>query len=122
MLTDAQLLSEWKRRRSTTWRAIRVALLVLFISGCAFWYLARTPTPEMNGTQLVLLFAIFVALGIAMLVVIFRVNRLYRCPRCNTVPMGEWSEFGPGSIGHETGVALNPRKCSRCGAVLKESR
>jgi hypothetical protein len=122
MLTDAQVLSEWKRRRSTTWRGIRVALLVLFIAGCAFWYLARTPTSEMSGTQLVLSFAIFVALGIAMLVVIFRLNRLYRCPRCNTVPMGAWSEVGPGSIGYESGVALNPHRCSGCGAVLREPR
>ena len=122
MLTDAQVLSEWNRRRSTTWRAIRVALLVLFISGCAFWYLARTPAPEMNGTQLVLSFAVLVASGIAMVVVVFRVNRLYRCPRCNTVPMGEWSELGPGSIGYESGVAVNPRTSSKCGAVLRAPR
>ena len=121
MLTDAQVLTEWKRRRTTTWRAIRVALLVLFICGCAFWYLTQTPAPEMNGTQFLLSFLIFCALGTAMLVVIFRVNRLYRCPRCNTVPMGEWSTLGPGSIGYESGVALNPQRCSKCGAVLRES-
>ena len=122
MLTDAQVLSEWKRRRSTTWRAIRIALLVCLVAGCAFWYLAQTPMPEMSGAQLIVSFGIFGALVIAMLVAIFRVMRLYRCPRCNTVPMGEWSDLGPGSIGHESDVALNPHKCAKCGSVLREPR
>ena len=122
MLTDAQVLSEWKLRRSTTWRAIRVALLVLSIGGCAFWYLAQTPAPEMNVAQFVLSLAIFVALFTATLVVVFRVNRLYRCPRCNAVPRGRWFEPGPDSIALESGVALNPEKCLKCGAVLREPR
>jgi Na+/melibiose symporter-like transporter len=121
MLTDAQVLTEWKRRRSTTWRAVRLALAVIFISGFAFWYMARTPAPEMNGVQLLVTFLVFCVLGIAMLVVIFRVNRLYRCPRCNTVPMGEWTSLGPDSVGYESGVALNPQRCSKCGAVLRDS-
>ena len=122
MLTDAQVLSEWNRRRSTTWRAIRAALLALLALGCAFWFMAQTPAPEMSGTQLVLTFAIFVALGIAALVVIFRVNKLYRCPRCNTVPTGKSFDLGTGSIGYRSGVALNPHRCSKCGAVLREPR
>jgi hypothetical protein len=121
MFTDAQVIAEWDRRRSATWRAIRWALAVLVISSIAFWYLAKTPASEMDGTQLITTFAIFLVLGIAMLLVIFRTNKLYRCPRCNSVPMGEWSSLGPGSIGYESGVALNPTSCSKCGARLRKS-
>ena len=122
MLTDTQVLTEWKRRRSLTWRAIKVPLAIVVISGCAFWYFARTPAPEMTGAQLLITFLVFGVLFIAMLVAIFRVNRLYRCPRCNTVPMGTWSTLGPYSFGYHSGVAANPHKCSKCGAVLREPR
>ena len=119
MLTDAQVIEEWRQRRSSTWRAIRVALTISVICGGAFWYLAKTPASAMNGTQLLATFAIFCALGTAMLVVIFRTNRLYRCPRCDSVPMGEWAAFGSGPFGYESGVALNPKRCASCGAVLR---
>jgi len=120
MLTDAQVIVQWRRRRSDAWRAIRIALAALFISGAAFWYLARTPASDMNGAQLLICVLLLFVLGIATLLVIFRTNRLYRCPRCNTVPMGNWSTLGPSSFGFESGVALNPKRCSKCGALLRE--
>ncbi len=33
--------------------------------------------------------------------------RIYRCPRCNTIPY------------HGDGVALNPKSCLKCGAQLR---
>jgi ribosomal protein S27AE len=120
--TDAQVIGEWRRRRAATWRAIRIAMAFVLISGATFWILARTPASDMNGVELIASFLAILVLGINFLVVIFRTNKLYRCPRCNSVPMAEWSSVGPGSIGYEWGLALNPERCSNCGAVLRESR
>ena len=111
MLTDAQVLAEWKRRRTATWRAIRFALSVLGISGGAFWYLASTPGSDMTGWQLLATFLIFIAMAVVMLVVITRTLRNYRCPRCNSVLLDSY----------ESGIVLNPKQCGRCSAVLRES-
>jgi hypothetical protein len=109
MLTDSQVIEEWRRRRSTTWRAIRIALAVLCICGLAFWYLARTPAYDQSAFQLIASFIVFGALSAAALVVIFRTNKLYRCPRCNEVP------------GYD-GWPLHPETCARCNAVLRDTR
>jgi hypothetical protein len=121
MLTDAQVISEWDRRRKTTWRGIRVAVATCVASGCAFWYLARTPAADMSGTELLITFTLFLVLAVAMVLIIFRTNKLYRCPRCNSVPRGTWSDFGPASFGFHSGVALDPKRCPNCGATLRNS-
>jgi hypothetical protein len=108
MLTDAQIITEWKRRRDATWRAIRLALVVLVVTGAGFWYLSETPMSEMTGTRLLLSLLNFCILGAAALVLIFRMNKLYRCPKCNEVP------------GYD-GWPVNPRRCERCNAVLRNS-
>jgi hypothetical protein len=108
MLTDAQVIEEWKRRRSTTWQATRIALAVLLISGGTLWYLARTAASDMSGTQLLASFLMLCVLFVAALVVIVRTNKLYRCPRCNDVP------------GYD-GWPVNPERCARCNAVLRDS-
>jgi len=119
MLTDAQVIAEWKLRRSVTWQAIRLSLAICVACGVAFWYLARTPASEMSGRQLLTTFVTFCVLGVAMLVVIIRTNKLYRCPRCNSVPKGAWSTSGPATYGLHSGVALNPKRCGTCGVVLQ---
>jgi len=107
MLTDAQVIAEWKRRRSTTWRAIRLALAVLLISAGAFWYLAGTSGAEVSGWRLLAGFLSFGVLIVAMLAVILCMNKLYRCPRCNEVPDYD-------------GWPVNPERCARCNAVLRD--
>ena len=109
LLTDAQVIPEWKRRRSITWRSIRFPLVILIVSGIAFWYEMRTPASEMTGTQLLASFLIFGVLGVSMIVVIVRVSRLYRCPRCDSVVMDS-----------ESGIPLNPKRCGKCQAVLRD--
>jgi hypothetical protein len=106
MLTDAQVIEEWKRRRSTTWQATRIAISIALISGGALWYLAGTAASDMSGTQLLATFLISCVLFVAAFVVIVRTNKLYRCPRCNDVP------------GYD-GWPVNPERCSRCNAVLR---
>src|SRR6187431_509290 len=107
MLTDAQVVAEWERRQSSTWRAIRIALALLLISAIAFWYFAATSESELPGWQLLAGFLSFGVLLCAMLVVIVRTNKLYRCPRCNEIP------------GYD-GWPINPRRCERCNVLLRD--
>ena len=108
MLTDAQVIAEWKRRRLATWRGIRVSLVIMLAAGAGFWYLLKTPTAEMSGTQLVASFLVFLMFALAMVVAILRTNKLYRCPRCNEVPADD-------------GVLLFPKRCPKCNAVFQSS-
>ena len=119
MLTDSQVLTEWSRRRSATWRAVRIWLLLAVVAGLVFAYLARTPVSDMGGSALLGMFLDFILLMISMLVVILRTNSLYRCPKCNAVPMGKWSLLGPSSFGFRSGVALDPDRCPNCGVTLR---
>jgi hypothetical protein len=121
MLTDAQVISEWDRRRKITWRAIRLAVAICLASGGTFWYLARTPAADMSGIELIATFSVFLVLAVGMVVIILRTRKLYRCPRCNSVPQGTWSEIGPASFGFHSGISINPKRCPTCGATLKDA-
>jgi hypothetical protein len=50
--------------------------------------------------------------------IIFWVNRLYRCPSCDEVPMGGNFYAGASGFGYEEGVLFNPKICPRCGVRL----
>src|SRR5688572_12236235 len=108
MLTDAQVIAEWKKRRLATWRGIRVAIVLMLAAGAGFGCLLKTPTAEMSATQLAASFLVFLVLALAMVVAILRTNKLYRCPRCNEVPADD-------------GVLLFPKHCPKCNAVLQSS-
>jgi transcription elongation factor Elf1 len=69
--------------------------------------------------QLNLSFVSFIAMGVSGIAITLAVKRYYRCPRCDSVPLGSWTPFGPGNIGVQWGVAVNPAICSKCGAILR---
>jgi hypothetical protein len=119
MLTEAQVISEWARRRQATWRAIRWPLGTCVASGSAFWFLSKTPVPDMSGTQLLLTFALLLVLFVGVVIIIYRTRSLYRCPRCDSLPEGAWYELGPTSFGFQSGIDVNPTRCPKCGVALR---
>ena len=121
-LTERQILEEWQNRRSATWRATRFWLFIVAICGVTFWYLAKTPANDMTGPQLLATFSVFILLMVAVLAVIFRTQKLFRCPSCNAVPRATWATFGPTSLGIHSGIPLNPEHCSNCGARLRAAK
>ena len=107
MLTDAQVFSEWKRRREATWRATIVPYLVAITASIAFWFLSRVPFDEMTRAQFISTMMVFAIDVVAVLMVIHRTHKFYRCPRCNSFPSygGVWT--------------VNPERCGKCSAFLR---
>jgi len=133
-----RIVSEFKRRRSATWRATRWwwAILLLGVIGFEIpfwinrdkgqcrgswlsgWHCTLSLEDETIG-QFTLGLVSFIAIGAATIGVTYGVRRHYRCPKCNEIPMGSWSSLGPGSFGIRFGVNMNPVQCPSCGAQLK---
>ena len=117
MTTAVDVSAEFQRRRSATWRATRLWLLVGALAGVAFCLLPTGRAADMSEAQFTLNLVSLVAGGICITAVVFSVRRLYRCPRCETIPMGLMGR--PGTIGVRWGVDLNPYTCPNCGAKLR---
>jgi ribosomal protein S27AE len=73
----------------------------------------------MSEAQFTIGLMALIALGVSIVVSVFTVRRLYRCPRCNSIPMASWAMLGPTSYGAKRGVDLNPGFCPNCGARLR---
>jgi hypothetical protein len=102
-----------------TWRATRFWILLAVAAGLCFFALPKGSDADMTETEFTLNLLCFVVLGISMCVVIFAVRRLYRCPRCNNIPMSGWGTAGPYAVGYKYGVDLNPSICTTCHAKLR---
>jgi hypothetical protein len=74
---------------------------------------------DMTLWQLNLAFGSFAAMLAAGIAITMGIQRHYRCPKCETVPMRSWTTFGPGGIGRHWGVEFNPSICRKCGARLR---
>jgi hypothetical protein len=48
--------------------------------------------------QLNLSLGSLVAMGVSGIAIVIAVQRHYRCPKCNAVPMGSWNTLGPGRV------------------------
>jgi hypothetical protein len=131
-------VAAFQRRRRETWRAVRWWWLVLAVGIVGFevpFYLERahvhsaqrgplsvrqtlSTQDETEGeftVSLVSLVVIFIGGG----GIIFGVRRHYRCPRCEEIPMGSWTNLGPTSYGRQSGVELFPSVCRSCRARLR---
>jgi hypothetical protein len=111
-------IAEFKRRRTATWRATRWWLLVLAATGGYFVYGAKRDPRDFSIAMIVT----FALMMMSTLAIIFAVNRLYKCPACEKVPMANWTSFGVGSISFNRGVELRPTVCGHCGARLAPLR
>ena len=119
MAPTQDVSSEFQRRRGDTWRRIRWWMLLVVLAGGAFALGPHEPDGDLTFGQLMFQMGMFIILLTGMVVVIRSVNKHYRCPACNSVPMLGFFAAGGSGFGYEEGVALNPRTCSKCGAKLR---
>ena len=115
MLTDTQVITEFQRWRAATLRATWIWLLLFVICFGIFGHFVKTA--DLTLTQVRVMFSSFAIGGFSLIVVTFRVNRLYRCPRCEAVPRGTWGPR-PAWLRKCGGVALFPERCPNCGVRL----
>lgn len=124
-------ITAFQRSRRETWKAIRLWLLVLAsaVIGFAIPFWMEREHVQVDGTrytlpletmtlgELTLSLASFVLGGAAIIGITVGIRRHYRCPRCDTVPMGTWIQLGP-LAGVRRDVDMNPSVCPKCGARL----
>jgi hypothetical protein len=130
-------VNAWRRQRRATWMAIRLWLIVLLVGllgfQIPFWLNREHVHKQVLGTRtryslstndetegeftlgFVSLIIIFVAGG----AIVFAVQRHYRCPKCDEVPMTTFLRFGPGYFGVNRDLALCPATCPNCKARLR---
>jgi hypothetical protein len=129
-------VTAFQRSRRETWKAVRVWLLLLAIAAIGFWipfWVNRDHVEAVDASrgtrytlsledetmgEFTLGLVSLVLGGAATIGIVIGVRRHYRCPRCNTVPMTTWAQFGP-VFGIRRDVEMNPSLCSKCGARLR---
>ncbi len=119
MTTHSDVSVEFQRRRQATWRRIRWWVLLVSVTGGAFWWGAHVSEPDPTVGQVMFQLVMLAACGTGFVVVVLRLRKNYRCPSCDAIPMAGSFEVGQSGVGYDEGVALNPRTCSGCGAKLR---
>jgi hypothetical protein len=105
-LASNDSVSEFQSRRLETWRIIRPWI---FVTAAAFFVFAVVVEfydrfPEL--WRLNLIFGGFLVAAVSIIRINLTINKLYRCPACNSVPMGR------------KGVFVNPDTCPQCWTRL----
>lgn len=134
---EPETIVEFQKRRGQTWRAARlwlllgsagiIGLLMLFWTNSATKCIHNAfgspkctlSMDDMTPWQLNLGLIAFIGIAASIIAVTVAIQRYYRCPRCEAIPLGSWTSLGPGNFGPRWGVALNPSVCAKCGARLR---
>jgi hypothetical protein len=112
-------IAAFRERRRVTWRAIRWWLLIGSIGLAGLLMLPKGGLDDMSEAQFTENLICFIIFGISITVVSYAIKRLYRCPRCNSVPMSRSICLGPVSFGFHSDVLINPTTCPKCHARLR---
>ena len=108
---------EFQKRRADTFKTALpwvVLAFIGFVGGAIIGNLNEDSSSARWSAGILFFAMVFVAIW--RVVFIFRAR--YRCPVCGAVPMQGDVLLGPMSFGYDEGVALNPSRCSKCGAEL----
>jgi hypothetical protein len=133
----------FQNRRHKTWVAVRPWLFVLglgIIGEAVSWYIERDhiqtrhlgsfilsndkyslPLQDMTVWSFTLSLVSFILIGAAIIAASIYINRYFRCPRCETVPMFPLAVLGlgSGSLSWQSRLDPNPVVCQKCGARLR---
>lgn len=119
MTAVVDVSTEFRERRSRTWRAVRWWLLAAFVVGSALAFGLGGENRELSRDEFTFFLAGFVVVATAILFFIRGILVHYRCPNCNEIPMTDSWKAGGGGLSYRRGVDLNPTLCPNCGALLK---
>ena len=111
---------EFRKRRAATWRAIRYWLLADVLCLATFFALPKGSDRDMSEASFTENLLCLVLFGVCSVVVILTVRRLYRCPKCESIPTNRSTFLGLGSFGVGSGINPFPKSCPTCGAPLLE--
>jgi membrane protein YdbS with pleckstrin-like domain len=111
--------AEFQRRRKATWRAIRWWLLVAVASVLSMAAMSIRYDDAFESEYLRAASSLFLIVVICGVAIAIQVRRLYRCPRCRSIPIrtayGWRDEFGK----EARDVEWNPSSCPTCHAPLR---
>jgi hypothetical protein len=109
---------EFQRRTRLVWRSIR--LWVVLLITLALGVTLRGVGAESDHFSLMHALIGMVILIACIYAISRAVERDYRCPACNEIPMG--GSFGAGldgGLSFDRDVLISPKVCPSCGARLK---
>ncbi|MEM4987529.1 hypothetical protein V8G57_09040 [Collimonas sp. H4R21] len=116
MSDDLVTVEEFRHRRKVTWDRAKLWLAAIACGIIGTVLLAdvdSNSSPVRFGASIFF----FIIAGISSVRVIYIVRANYRCPICDAIPMDGGILLSP-SIGYDEGIAINPKRCSGCGARL----
>jgi hypothetical protein len=109
LLAANDVAAEFQARRRKTWRLIRPWVFVTATGFVVFFLVFEFTRVFDQLWTMNLIFGSFLVLLLSIARIALMVNKLYRCPACNNVPMGRG----------RNGVLLDPDACPKCEARLK---
>lgn len=121
MRSEIDVSAEFTRRRTATWRATRLWLLMAALAAAGFALGPKGSDADMSRNQFTFMVICLLVVGTAMVVVILAVQKHYRCPRCDSVPMTRFGTVGTAGLSLKSWVDLSPEVCPNCGARLRPS-
>jgi undecaprenyl pyrophosphate phosphatase UppP len=107
---------EFRRRTRLVWRSIRLWVLLLIALALGFTFMDSN---DAGFSQMLAMIGMVVVVG-AIYAITRAVQRDYRCPACDQVPMGGSFGIGlGGGFSFDRDVLICPKACPSCGARLK---
>ena len=119
MAAPVSSADEFQRRRKATWRAIRWWFLVAVVSVLSMGVMSIRYDRAFETGYLRAAISLFLLVLICGVVIALQIRRLYRCPRCSSIPIrtvyGWRDDFGK----EARDVEWNPSSCPTCHAPLR---
>jgi hypothetical protein len=119
MAAPVSIADEFQRRRKATWHAIRWWLLIAVVSVLSMVAMSMRYDGMFQTEYLRVASSLFLLVMVCGAAVALQIRRLYRCPRCSSIPIrtiyGWRDEFGK----EVRDVEWNPSSCPTCHALLR---
>ncbi|MES2207673.1 MAG: hypothetical protein V4525_12890 [Pseudomonadota bacterium] len=116
---DKVSIKLFKASRRRTWQAIRFWVLIGIVGiGIVELLSSEQISIKQITGKTIIVFAGFFMFMLSIGFITHAINKYYRCPKCNTIPMTSGFSVGSSGFKYERGLILNPKICPKCKALL----